>query len=127
MKTSKIASFLAVVVCPGALPVGKISEAVAENFSQNVNEQVSDSQISRNVKNALSRDVQFEHAQIQVETHQGIVRLAGGVNTPVQKRHAAELAHGVYGVRHVQNRIAVKDLFRHFVTGFFSGLHNKTH
>ena len=126
MKTSRITSFLAVMVCPGALPPGAMREAGAENFSRIANEDAKDCLISRKIEDALSNDVQFANQQVQVQTHQGIVRLDGGVETQVQKRHAAELAHRVYGVRKVHNRIAVKDLFKHYLTGIFSGLH-KTH
>jgi BON domain len=126
MKTSKITMFLAKVVCPGALPLGMMTEARAENFSETVNEHAQDRLISRNVREALSRDHQFGYDHIQVETHQGVVRLNGGVATPIQKRHAAQLAHGVYGVRKVQNKIAVKDLLKQYLAHIFSGLH-KTH
>jgi hypothetical protein len=123
MKTSKITWFLAKVVCPGGLPPGMMTEALAENFAENVNEHTQDRLISRNVREALAKDLQFGYSHIQVETHHGTVRLNGGVDTPVQKRHAAELAHRVYGVRKVRNRIAVKDLLKQYLAHIFSGLH----
>jgi hyperosmotically inducible periplasmic protein len=125
MKTSKIASFLAKVVCPGALPLGMMTEA-QENYSGNVNEHIQDRLISRNVTEALSKDIQFGYGHIQVETHHGIVHLNGGVDTSVQKRHAAEVAHAVYGVRKVRNKITVRDLLKQYLAHLFSGLH-KTH
>jgi osmotically-inducible protein OsmY len=105
MKTFKIASFLAAVVCPGALPLGKMREAVEENYSKNINDPGSDHMVPNDVKHVLSNEAQCDVAQIPAETHHNIVRLAGGVNTPVRKRHAAELTHGVSSVRKVRNRI----------------------
>ena len=126
MKTSKITSFLAVMVCPGALSPGAMREAGEEKFSRAVNKDAKDCLISRKVEDALSNDIELANKQVQVQTHHGIVRLNGGVDTPVQKQHAGELAHSVYGVRKVQNRIAVKDLFRHYLTSIFTA-HHKTH
>ena len=118
--------FLGKVVCPGALPLAMMTEAREENFSEAVNEHAQDRLISRNVREVLSRDHQFGYDHIQVETRHGIVRLNGGVDTPIQKRHAAELAHGVYGVRKVRNKITVRDLLKQYLAHLFSGLH-KTH
>ncbi len=114
------------MVCPGTLSPGAMREAGEEKFSQAVNEDAKDCLISRKIEDALSSDIQLADKRVRVQTYHGIVRLNGGVDTPVQKQHAGELAHGVYGVRKVQNRITVKDLFRHYLTGIFPGLH-KTH
>ena len=126
MKASKITSFLAAMVCQGAIPPGSMREAGEESRPEKTGGNADDSLISRKVEDVLSKDENHAYASVQVETHQGIVELHGGVATPGQKRHAGELAHTVNGVRKVQNRITVKDLFRYYASHLFDGLH-KTH
>lgn len=117
MKLSKIKDFIGAIICPGSLPLIMISEAADEPMG--------DQEISIRIKNALFGDTQFKYGLIQVEAHQGIVKLSGSVNTMNQKRHATDLANGVQGVRKVRNKMTVVDMFRHHLKrgGIFSHRH----
>jgi hyperosmotically inducible periplasmic protein len=63
----------------------------------------SDANISRRVEAALQSDPDTESAAIKVSTSDGVVQLAGFVNSNQQRDAAGDTASSVRGVRHVDN------------------------
>jgi hyperosmotically inducible periplasmic protein len=62
-----------------------------------------DRTISENVRSALASNPETENSRIQVTTSEGVVQLAGFVNTEDQRAAAGSVASSVQGVRHVDN------------------------
>jgi BON domain len=78
------------------------------NTSQPPNQQVKDSQITTEVKGKLATNVRASSlANIEVNTTNGVVTLAGQVENPDVKRSAGEVAATVPGVARVNNNLQV--------------------
>jgi len=75
---------------------------------ESAGEVVDDSTITAKVKSALAADSETNSFQINVETRNGVVQLAGFVDHAAGKAAATRVASGVSGVRRVENRISVK-------------------
>jgi len=71
-------------------------------------EYIDDSAITAKVKAALVGDSRTKASQIEVETREGVVQLAGFVNNSEAKATAEELARGIDHVKSVDNQIDVK-------------------
>jgi hyperosmotically inducible periplasmic protein len=71
-------------------------------------EQIDDGMLTARIKTALAEDERTKAAQINVETRNAVVLLAGFVNNAAARTAAGELARGVAGVARVDNQIAVK-------------------
>jgi hyperosmotically inducible protein len=71
-------------------------------------EKVDDGMLTGRIKTALAEDERTKAAQINVETRNTVVLLAGFVNNAAARTAAGELARGVAGVSRVDNQIAVK-------------------
>jgi hyperosmotically inducible periplasmic protein len=71
-------------------------------------EKVDDGVLTARIKAALAEDERTKAAQINVETRDSVVLLAGFVNNAAARSAAAELARGVAGVTRVDNQISVK-------------------
>lgn len=71
-------------------------------------EWLDDTVITGKVKAALAADPVVAAHQVNVEVREGIVQLAGYVDTAEQKSKAAEIAHSIEGVREVRNDLDVK-------------------
>ena len=69
---------------------------------------IDDATIMAHVKAALIADGRTKAHQIEVETHSGVVQLAGFVDSNAARTAAVELARGVDGVSRVDDRIAIK-------------------
>lgn len=69
---------------------------------------IDDAGITMKVKAALIGDKRTEAHQIEVQTRDGVVLLAGFVDSGVARSAAAELASAVSGVSKVDNQITVK-------------------
>ncbi len=69
---------------------------------------IDDAGISIKVKAALIGDKRTEAHQIEVQTRDGVVLLAGFVDSGVARSAAAEIAGAVSGVSKVDNQITVK-------------------
>jgi len=67
-----------------------------------------DGLITAKVRGALQKDEELRQADIQVETYDGQVILAGRVDSPVRSRKAMEIAAAVAGVEVVKNILAIK-------------------
>jgi hyperosmotically inducible protein len=69
---------------------------------------VDDSALTAKVKTALISDETTKGTQINVETRDGVVQLAGFVNTDAERERATEVARGVSGVKDVRNDLQIK-------------------
>ena len=73
--------------------------------------QVDDAAIKTSVKAKLAADVKLSTlTNIEVNSTNGVVTLAGQVETPEQKRMAADVARSVDGVVKVNNNLQVKNM-----------------
>jgi hyperosmotically inducible protein len=71
-------------------------------------EYIDDTAITAKVKAALAGDPRTKATQIDVETREGVVQLAGFVDNSDAKSTAEELARSVSSVKSVDNQIDVK-------------------
>lgn len=81
----------------------KVGEA-----SRTAGEVVDDTVITAKVKTALAADPVVAAHQVNVETREGVVQLAGFVDNADQKSKASELTRRVSGVKQVDNQLEVK-------------------
>jgi osmotically-inducible protein OsmY len=78
------------------------------NRSQSPDRQVSDAQITTQIKSKLASDVNASTlTNIDVNTTNGVVTLAGQVENPERKRSAETIAASVPGVLRVNNNLQV--------------------
>ena len=73
-----------------------------------IGDKVDDSVITVKVKAALIADPDTKAREIHVETSQGVVELAGFVNTEMERSKAGSLAADIAGVTKVVNHIEIK-------------------
>jgi hyperosmotically inducible protein len=73
-------------------------------------EVVDDGVVTTKVKAALVAEPTTKARDITVVTREGIVQLSGFVDSPAEKATAAEVAHGVAGVKEVRNDLQIKQL-----------------
>jgi hyperosmotically inducible protein len=64
--------------------------------------------ITTEVKAKLIADPVVSAAEIQVETHEGVVTLKGNIDSKEAKQHALDLARSTRGVRKVKDLIEVR-------------------
>jgi osmotically-inducible protein OsmY len=69
-----------------------------------------DEQIKAQVEEALTEDSWLDASNVQVEVQNGIVTLAGTVDSRESKRRAKDLADEVPGVRDVRNNLSIEGL-----------------
>ncbi|MBX5459812.1 MAG: BON domain-containing protein [Steroidobacteraceae bacterium] len=69
---------------------------------------VDDTTITAKVKTALSTDPAVAAHNVNVETRDGVVQLAGFVNSSEEKAQAGKVAQRVAGVKRVDNELEVK-------------------
>ena len=79
---------------------------VAEHTS--IEGSADDTMVTAKVKTALITEPMTKAYQIDVTTQQGIVQLAGFVDSPTEKSKATEVARSVPGVKDVRNDLQVK-------------------
>lgn len=70
--------------------------------------QVSDADLTRRVKTALTLDDTLKDFDIAVVTRKGDVRLTGSVDTQVQLAHALALARDIEGVHSLHDELMVR-------------------
>lgn len=83
-------------------------KAVAVNDRIKAGKYLDDAVITAKVKALLLKDDGVKGLDVNVETHQGTVLLAGWVNTPTQIAQAEKIARSVDGVKEVRNALLVK-------------------
>jgi osmotically-inducible protein OsmY len=92
-----------------ALALGACSTTPEGETKQTAGSYVDDATVTAKVKTAIATDVGVKAAaNVNVETHRGVVQLSGFADSGEQASRAAEAAQKVSGVRSVQNDIRVK-------------------
>jgi len=71
-------------------------------------EYMDDSVITTKVKTAILREPKLKVAEVNVETHEGIVQLSGFVGNQECILLAGDVAKGVKGVKTVTNSLLIK-------------------
>jgi hyperosmotically inducible protein len=69
---------------------------------------IDDTAITTKVKTAVLAEPGLKTLKIDVDTKNGVVTLAGSVDTAALKERATEIAQGVSGVKSVENNLTVK-------------------
>ncbi len=69
---------------------------------------IDDAAVTAKVKTALIDDELTKAGEINVETRQGVVQLAGFVSTDAERDQATAVARGVAGVKSVRNDLQIK-------------------
>jgi osmotically-inducible protein OsmY len=70
-------------------------------------EGLNDTEITTKVKASLLDQKNLSSTNIHVRTREGVVRLTGSVPSAAQKQTAADVAHGVTGVKSVENHLVI--------------------
>ena len=76
--------------------------------SRTAGEVVDDTVITAKVKTALAADSTVAAHEVNVQTREGVVQLAGFVDNSAQKQQATEVARRIAGVKQVDNQLEVK-------------------
>ena len=76
--------------------------------SRTTGEAVDDTVITAKVKTALAADPTVAAHEVNVETRDGVVQLAGFVDNADQKSKASEVTRRIAGVKNVDNQLEVK-------------------
>lgn len=84
------------------------TKAIAINDRIKADKYMDDALITAKVKALLLKDEGVKGLDVNVETHQGMVQLAGWVNSPAQIAQAEKIARSVDGVKGVSNALLVK-------------------
>ncbi|MDW3687143.1 BON domain-containing protein [Cupriavidus sp. CV2] len=77
---------------------------------ETVGQGISDTEITTKVKASLLEQKKLSSMHVHVRTREGVVRLTGSVPSATQKQTAAEVTHGVRGVKSVENHLSVHQL-----------------
>ena len=77
------------------------------NTGEKTGAYVDDSWITSKVKSEMVADKDVSARNINVNTTRGVVTLTGTVKTWGESNKAAEIAHGVNGVKQVENNLQV--------------------
>ena len=84
------------------------TKAVANNDRIKADKYIDDAWITAKVKTLILKDEGVKGLDVNVETHKGMVQLAGWVNTPAQIAQAEKIALSVEGVKGVRNALEIK-------------------
>lgn len=103
---SKLQRILKFLVCIGL--VTAFLGCAATETRQSTGEYFDDATITTKVKAAILQDPTLKTLQINVETRDGVVQLAGFVDSAQNVKRAAEVARDVKGVKSVKNDLIVK-------------------
>ena len=104
--------------CSDRSSTGSVSEKIdrttdqmsvaADNAAARAAAASDDGTVTVKVKGALMTDPALKPLEIQVSTKNGVVTLAGAVDSPVQKERATQIAQSVSGVQSVVDNLTVK-------------------
>lgn len=98
---------LVAAVALGLAACGTTSENEGDRSA--VGGYVDDATVTAKVKTAIATDVGVKAAaNVNVETHKGVVQLSGFADSQEQASRAAQAAQKVGGVRTVENDIRIK-------------------
>ncbi len=82
--------------------------ATTENAANKTATAIDDTAITTKVKSAMIADPMLKALQINVDTKNGVVTLAGAVDSQAMKDKATEVTQAVSGVKSVDNNLTVK-------------------
>ena len=82
--------------------------AKTKNIAANAASVVDDAALTAKVKAALFAEPGLKTLQIDVETHDAVVTLAGSVDSDVLHKRALQIAGSLIGVRQVVDKLIVK-------------------
>jgi len=82
--------------------------ASTKNIAANAASVVDDAALTAKVKAALFAEPGLKTLQIDVETHDAVVTLAGSVDSDVLHKRAVQIAGSLSGVRQVVDKLVVK-------------------
>lgn len=82
--------------------------ATTENAANKTATAIDDTAITTKVKSAMIADPMLKALQINVDTKNGVVTLAGAVDSQAMKDKATEVTQAVNGVKSVDNNLTVK-------------------
>ena len=82
--------------------------AATENAANKTATAIDDTAITTKVKSAMIADPTLKALQINVDTKNGVVTLAGAVDSQAMKDKATEVTQSVSGVKSVDNNLTVK-------------------
>jgi osmotically-inducible protein OsmY len=69
--------------------------------------QVKDTWITTRVAASLRFDYAIKDGRIDVSTNDGVVSLTGEVRSSEQRKQAAAVARGIYGVNRIENKLEI--------------------
>lgn len=92
----------------GVLIAGLAGCASSGGSGEKTGEYVDDSWITTKVKSEMVANHEVKAHNINVDTTRGVVTLTGTAATWSESNKAAEIAHGVKGVKAVQNDIRIQ-------------------
>jgi hyperosmotically inducible protein len=109
MKLKPLAA--ALLACGVALPFAAMAEpgSGAKAAATDTKGALADATITTKVKAALIREQDLSAMDINVETEDGTVQLAGFVESKEQVERAKKVAEGVEGVKSVKNDLRIKN------------------
>jgi osmotically-inducible protein OsmY len=87
---------------------GNVAGCASTATQDGVGQYVDDSAITAGVKAAVINDPSLKVAEINVETHQGVVQLSGFVSSADNVATASSVARTVKGVKSVKNDLRLK-------------------
>jgi len=82
--------------------------ATTKSVAANAANVVDDAALTAKVKAALFAEPGLKTLQIDVETHDSVVTLAGAVDSDVLRQRAVQIAGAMSGVRQVVDKLVVK-------------------
>ncbi len=82
--------------------------STTKNIAANAASVVDDAALTAKVKAALFAEPGLKTLQIDVETHDAVVTLAGSVDSDVLHKRAVQIAGSLSGVRQVVDKLVVK-------------------
>ncbi len=74
---------------------------------ETVGEGMSDTAITTKVKASLLEQKNLSSMHVHVRTREGVVRLTGSVPSAAEKQMAADVVHGITGVKSVENHLVI--------------------
>jgi osmotically-inducible protein OsmY len=88
--------------------LGTATGCASTSSQDSVGQYLDDSAITAGVKAAILNDLSLKVAEINVETHQGVVQLSGFVSSADNVATASSVARTVKGVKSVKNDLRLK-------------------
>jgi osmotically-inducible protein OsmY len=88
--------------------LGTVTGCASTTGTDSIGRYIDDSAITAGVKAAILNDPSLKVAEINVETHHGVVQLSGFVSSADNVAAASAIARTVKGVKSVKNDLRLK-------------------